>query len=285
MISLQPREQFQIVRQLGDHTDGNTYFVRAVVRDSVTDTILKTQNLTMDATDIRRFKANYEVPADVSGLGFYIDITTSVYSDSGYTTKASTYSDELESYLVFDRIMKTGGGGGGVDVDYKKIQKMLDALVKKFPEIKETDFSVIFNTLTDIKAEIKAIDIPEMPEIPKLELSPVLDAISKSEKAIVNAIDNKEVTESTDLSPVVEEIRANDVNITALMDKVSEVSDTLDGYIQKEEYEKQTEEDSSKKKLEKIAEVIAPILSGTEVEKEEMPEPIDPLLARTKKLL
>lgn len=246
MISLQPREQYMIVRQLPDPSDSATYYVRAVVRNSVTDTILKTVNLTDKGS--RRFKVAYEVPADVSGLGFYIDITTTVYTDAGYTTKSTTYSEELESYLVFDRIVPPSGGGGGMDIDYKKIQKMLDALVEKFPEITPTDFSPILSELSQVKQEIQAIEIPGMPEIEKVDLIPVLKAIESSEKTIVKSIVNKEVTESTDIEPILGAIssqtNAGEEKMAKLQDTVDEINDALKTQFQASEAEKKSEQDA-----------------------------------------
>jgi hypothetical protein len=246
MISLQPQEQFTIVRQLPDPSDATTYYVRAVVKDSVTDTILKTVNLTDKGS--RRFKVAYEVPADVSGLGFYIDITTSVYTDSGYTTKSTTYSEELESYLVYDRTKKGGGGGGGADIDYKKIQKMLDALIEKFVPCEKTDLTPVLDGIQAIKKEIGAIEIPEMPEIEKIDLLPVIKAIENSEKTIVKSIDNKEVTESTDIEPILMAISngtsAGEEQIAKLQDTVDEINDGLKTQFQASEDTKKAEFDA-----------------------------------------
>lgn len=247
MISLQPTENYTIVRQLPDPSDATTYYVRAVVRNSITDTILKTVNLTNQGS--RRFKVAYEVPADVSGLGFYIDITTTVYTDAGYTVKSTTYSEELESYLVFDRTKGTsGGGGGGADIDYKKIQKMLDALVEKFPEIKPTDLSPILKGILEVKKEIGAIEIPEMPKIEKIDLLPVIKAIGDSENSIIKAIDNKEVTERTDIEPILTAISngtsAGEEQIAKVQDTVDEINDALKTQFQASEDEKQSELDA-----------------------------------------
>ena len=77
MIQLRPTETFTIVRVLGDTVDTATYFVQAIIRNSNTGKIIDTINLTDKGN--RRFTGNWEVAADVSGEGFYIDITTTVY--------------------------------------------------------------------------------------------------------------------------------------------------------------------------------------------------------------
>lgn len=135
MIQLNPREIFTIARGLPDHTDSTTYYVRAVVRNAKTDAVIETINLT-DSGDHHRYTYNWQVPPDVSGLGTYITIAISVYSDSGYTTKTEAYGDQLDTYLIQERPNATTlnailPGDAGPDINYKKIQQLLAAELKK----------------------------------------------------------------------------------------------------------------------------------------------------------
>lgn len=244
-----------IIRKLGDHTDSTTYYVRAVVRNSISGAIITTINLT-NAGD-RRFYKLYEVPADVSGQGFYIDIETSVYSDSGYTTKASGYSDELEQYLVFNRV-NSGGGGGGVDVDYPKIQKMLNTAIKSIPEVKIESLEPLKKTLEAIKTEIEAI---EMPEMEKMDHTPVLKAIADTQKTIIKAIDDKEVTPKTDLSEletnILTKIEDKEPNLEEVMEKMEEIKQIISDFIADD----QTRE-GAKEKLFEIKKALSPIFEN-----------------------
>lgn len=209
-FQLQPREYLTIVRQLADHTDPTTYYVQAVIRNSRTDEVIDTVQLTDKGNG--RFTKTWQVPPDVSGLGFYIDITTSVYTENTYTTKAGSYGDENDTYLVFDRIIKTGGGGGGADVDYKKLQKLfteaaskIDVLTKK--DLVQPNFEPIMAILDTILTAVRTIDMPEIPEQEKVDFTPVITAITSAQEALKDAIESKEVTPETDLSPVLAEIR------------------------------------------------------------------------------
>jgi len=264
MLTLQPREQFTIVRQLGDHNDSTTYYVQATVRNSIDDTVLKVINLTN--TGNNRFKSAYEVPADVSGLGFYIDINTSVYDDSGYTTKAASYSDENETYLVFDRIVRPGGSGGGSDVDYKKIQKMLDAFVKKFPEIPKVDMQPIMDAIAGVGEKVDEIDIPEAETV---ELKPVLDAISGAKETILQAIDEKEVTDTPDMQPVLDAVEEKKIDLSPLEDKIDGIQSTLEGYIAQETAKEDNADNTAAAKLDQISQSLGPILSKTPQPKKE----------------
>ncbi len=233
MISLQPYEQFVIARQLQDHTDATTYYVRAVVRNSITGAILKTINLTADVSDPRRFTKVYEVPADVSGLGFYIDITSSVYSDSGYTTKATTYGDELESYLVYDRTQK--GGGGGADVDYKKIEKILLQTMKPLIDRKEIDLGPVLSEIRGVMSAVDAIEIPE------LDNSPVIKVLGDTKEIIVKAISEKPVTPVTDLKNVLDMIDAlekKEPNFVEVFKKIEEFKKLFVSFIEQIDSEK-----------------------------------------------
>src|SRR5574337_612585 len=100
-MQLEPREYFTIARGLEDYTDSTTYYVRAVIRNARTDALIDTVNLTDNGN--RRFTKAWQVPADPSGLGFYIIVTTTVYTDSGYTTKAENYLERFEEHLVQNR--------------------------------------------------------------------------------------------------------------------------------------------------------------------------------------
>lgn len=278
MISLQPQENYTIVRQLPDPSDSTTYYIQAVVRNSVSDAILQTVNLTDKGS--RRFKASYQVPADVSGLGFYIDITTSVYTDSGYTTKSGSYADELEQYLVFDRIKPAmgGGGGGGESVDYKKIQKMIDKIVKEMPKFEKDDFSPIMEQLEKLKTAVSSI---EMPEMEKIDFQPLLTAVVTAEKRIVTAIDEKEVTPEADLTPVLDKIETNVQDtldgLSSLGDKIEAVDVAITEYI--DEYRT---EQSAEEKMAKMTNAISEIMGSDIKSPKNMKKPLS---ERAKNLL
>lgn len=203
MISLNPREYFTIFRGLSDHSDLSTYYVRAVIKNIRTNETLDTVDLT-DLGD-RQFKKDWQIPADTSGNGFWIGIVTSVYSDSGYTTKAATYLDEYETYLVFDRKNPwMGNGGGGAEFDYSKIKKIVMECIDSIqmpiiPDQREPDLTGVYNSLEFIKNQVSSIKIPK-PE--KLDLSKIVEKLD-SLKESIDEIEMPEIPE-TDLSPVIQ---------------------------------------------------------------------------------
>ncbi len=131
---LSPQEYFALVRQLQDPNDTGVYYVRAVIRNALTDAVIATLNLTDRGS--QRFSLPWQVAADPTGLGYYIAIETRVYLDAGYTQLSDAYGQENTTYLVDNRFRTLNAGGGGSDIDYKKIKKiLLEALGEfEFPE-------------------------------------------------------------------------------------------------------------------------------------------------------
>lgn len=210
---LQPQNYFTVVRQIEDHTDVATYYVRAVIRNAFTDEIIDT--LDLDDKGGQRFKKDWRVPADKSGQGFYISIVTSVYEDSGYTTKSGNYGDNESTYLVQERVRPRHAGGG---VDAREIRAIVKEELGKLPkphkpqEVKlpvypvqvdyTGDLEVIQRGIAQILTNVSALpsknvdlspileklgEVSEIasktPETPKIDLSGVLKAIDQvSEK-------------------------------------------------------------------------------------------------------
>jgi len=192
---LRPQQTKTIARQIGNHLDSNTYYVQAKVRNSLTDELLATVNL--DDKGGQRFTGNWLVAQDSTGLGFDIDITTSVYTDSGYTTKSANYADETNEYRV--EVLQTSfGGGGGADINYKRVREIIkDELDKlSFPATDTSELDKLLrkvltrvNVLPDTTAdysenfdEIKSkIDSQEKPE--KVNLEPIIQSIDRMAQA------------------------------------------------------------------------------------------------------
>lgn len=159
-MQIQPESSFTIFREIGDHTDTSrdTYYVVAKIRNSSSSQLYDT--LTLVSQGNGEYKKDWQVIPCTHPDGTWINIKTTVYTDAGLTTKSTKYSEMVDSYLVKPFNMH-GGGGGWVDVDYKRIQKMIDDSIKKivFPEIKfeQTDLRPIEKELEDMKEDLKEI--------------------------------------------------------------------------------------------------------------------------------
>lgn len=203
MFQLEPREYFTISRQLDDPTDTATYYVRAEIRKAIDDSLIDT----VDLEDVggQRFRKKWQVPADPSGQGFYIVITTKVYTDNGYTNVSPNYGIDEKVYLVQKRYNPVLGAGGGVDVDYKKVRKIIQEEIKKIPKVEipkaeKVDLSSVYSELREIKRRVEGIKIPEL----KVDLSEVIKEL-RGVKEAVNGIEIPE-PEKIDLSPILDRL-------------------------------------------------------------------------------
>lgn len=209
-IILQPQVDFGLTRQLSNHLDAATYYVQAKVYD-VDGVLIDTANLTDKGG--QRFSRRWRVPVDRSGQGAYISIITSVYTDSGYTTKSDNYGDEENTYLVFDRVLGArGGGSGGGNLDIGTIRRVVaEELEKALPEEVEEEpeeVEIEKPDTTTPKLDQLTKDIASLQtaiaKIPTDTLD--LSDIKQAMETIYGAIEDKEVTPPTDLTPALEAI-------------------------------------------------------------------------------
>ena len=218
-MQLNTASNFTVVRQIANHTDTATYYVRAVIRNAYTDTILDTLDLTDKGS--QRFKKDWKVPADPSGQGFYISIITSVYEDSGYTTKSASYGDEENTYLVADRMLGKGGGMGvsfGISDIRRVIKEELDKVEKpepmKMPEMPKMKWEEVLSAISEIKDNAKEIQ-NNITEIPQTDLTPIHNHLSKIEKAV----EDKPITPETDLTDIKEQLRKNTDAVMSVLEE------------------------------------------------------------------
>lgn len=231
---------FTVVRQIANHTDATTYYVRAVIRNAYTDAIITT--LDLDSKGAQRYSKAWKVPADPSGEGFYVSIVTSVYTDSGYTTKSNDYGDEETTYLVVDRPRSNNGGGYGLsgrdvrDIFSEEIQKILPIITPKKEEDPEEVETEEEEEIPDprIDAIIKMLEVisKKIDAIEKVDLKP----ISSDIKALGKQIDAIEIPK-LDLSPILSKMEENDstdeMTKEEMTAQLSEMEDTIVGEIKK----------------------------------------------------
>ena len=205
MLQLNPREHFYIVRQIPDPGDTVTYYVRATIRNSKDDTIIDVVNLTDRGG--QRFSKIWDVCPDVSGLGLYIDITTNVYTDSGYTTLSTVYGSDTQTYLVLARAQHFGGSG----VNYDSIRKIIKEEINKIPPVEipkpeKVDLSGVIYEIDKVQRSIAAIKFPKIPTPDKIDMSPIVTSL----KTIRSEIQNLDlsvksiVIPETDLSEIID---------------------------------------------------------------------------------
>lgn len=106
--------------------DTTLYFVQAVLRDTQSSAILQTLNLTNVSSTPNRYTGVFNPVSDPSGLGRPIDITITVYTDAGHTTPSFNYQILQLNYTILQPWIQNLGMGGGLNIDYDKLQLMFD---------------------------------------------------------------------------------------------------------------------------------------------------------------
>ncbi len=225
MIQLDPQETFVICRQLDDPTDTNKYYVRAYIRNAKTDELLDTIDLT-DQGD-QRFRGEYQVPADVSGEGFYITITTKVYTDSGYTNESPNYAREENQYLVQKRYNPILGSGGGGGVDYKKLRRIVREVVREETAPiaqKNIDFNPVVKEIERTKKEIRKIKIPKLE---KFDYAKIEKKVERETAGIIDKIKKIKIPEpeKLDLSEVIAAVNTLSFDIKRTLRSLSTKKD------------------------------------------------------------
>lgn len=205
-MQLFPQKSFTIVRQLSvGPFESGTYYVQAIVRNAHTDAIVATVNLT--DLGAYRYSGTFTTPADPTNFGYYLSIVTNVFTDSGYTTKSEVFSPEENTYLV--RNLETGKGGGWVGIDASDVRRVVREEIAKIPTPTPFDYSRIptperyemrWDEVLGAVESLKTALKPIAPE--KLNLSPILEAINQ----VIKAVNDKPVTEPTDISPILEKM-------------------------------------------------------------------------------
>ncbi len=207
MLQIRPQEPFPIVYLLTDPSDTGTYYVQTVLRESGTGKLISTTKLTVTAGNSRRFTGLIQAPTDPSGQGYWIDATTTVYTDSGYTTVATNYAEQLDRHLIAERwsMALAVGGGAHSYVDYDKIGELVKGKLDLLPAPEKAapiDLTYLTNLLEQLSDFMHAFKIPE-PE--KLDLVPHVD------KIISVLQDGFRAIPKPDLAPILKKI--DDIDI------------------------------------------------------------------------
>lgn len=221
MHQLSPQETFPIVYLLSDPNDTATYYIRSVVRNSATGAVIQIGgqnfvNLVQSPTNTRRFSLKIQAPNDASGLGLWIDITTTVYVDSGYTTPSPNYVEQLDKYLVQTRwVVGLGGGGGtGRPWDPNEFKKLITEAILALELSKSTDQLAVRQRLDSLESSIRN-SLNNNPTISPDNLENAVASLMKHVSETVAQIDIPKipapvnvVVPPVDHTPVLEKIAA-----------------------------------------------------------------------------
>lgn len=149
---LEPNNPSSLDFSLNNPSDLSTYYIQAVVRAVVANTVIGTYNLSLVTGQY--YRAPWTTPVDASGVGFEIVILFSVYTDAGHTQLSPAYGTTMVKYIVRHLASQNLGGftRGGGDVDYKKLESMMQKAISgiKFPEEDHSDMQEGFSAIMKI---------------------------------------------------------------------------------------------------------------------------------------
>lgn len=214
-MEIEPQSIIPLVYQITDPTDATVYFVRAVIRDSLTGSTIGTKNLTSQGSG--RYTSSTLAPADSTGFGRHIDITITVYTDSGYSVVSTTYARIIDKYLSHHKNVSFGGGTGGAEIDYLKLQKMIDNSLEKALEgmkPKELDLNPVYEAIRGIGMKIDTYEQAEEPENEEIDkpvdFSPVLNSLKDTLEKIIFEIKHIDFPEEKeiDFSPLLQSLQS-----------------------------------------------------------------------------
>lgn len=155
-MQFNPSQKYTLVRQLDNINDTGTYYVQAIIRFSDSGNIWQTVKLTAQAG--QRFVGSFIAPP-AGPNGVMIDITSFVYTDSGYSALSTTYATENDQHLVqplFNQAL--GFGGGGSDISKKDVREVIKEELAKIKPNNELPKEVkdYFNLFSDILEDVQA---------------------------------------------------------------------------------------------------------------------------------
>ncbi|MFN3658165.1 MAG: hypothetical protein ACK4UO_12990 [Pseudolabrys sp.] len=158
---ISPAEAFDIFYFIRNHTDADTYFIRAKVYDVRTGELLDTLTLDQSSTNARLFLKTAIAPPDPTSYGRNIVAIATVYTDSAYTTKSENY-EEQEQYYLIKAASPVGGGGGFFDWGAleERFSDMLDKKLAALPRPKalpDMPFEALFGALGALQREVNRI--------------------------------------------------------------------------------------------------------------------------------
>lgn len=228
-MNLVPQSTYTIVRQIDNVNDTATYYIRAVVRNLTSGATIATINLASKGN--QRYAAPWQVPADTSGQGTYVSVTTYVYDDSAYSVPDANYATEDKEYLIIQPPLSTYGNGGTTVVDYELIKKMILGI--KFPDIptydkdfkslKEYNDGRFSEVKSHIEKQVKGISIPKYDDS---ELRSSVASL-KQELAATRASHEASVRSmSLSHSQAINDLKSHHAEIVKMMgEKLSKIAD------------------------------------------------------------
>ncbi len=159
MRDIAPQIKDRLYYQIPQLQDTATYYVKAVVKDLISGTVLGTYEL--DALGNQAFAKDWMTPVDnTGGNGRTLVVTFTVYDDAGYTTPSMNYGAKAEYFRVIQpwNPMISGGGSGFVsgfrEEDKEYLTKQKDESRKELLDDNKKHRESISKEISDLREEL-----------------------------------------------------------------------------------------------------------------------------------
>lgn len=153
------------VYQISNPVDiGTLYYIKVVVQRASDLTTVATLKLISEGNGLYG-GVNYQIPQDPTGQGYELFETTSVYTDSGYTSLSPNYqivNTPIDVGVQITSSLIGGTGGGGYDfTDYKTIRKIITEelilLLEKIPQPQKFSTANLEQMLQELSDDLNDI--------------------------------------------------------------------------------------------------------------------------------
>lgn len=185
-MQYRPNEIVGISHLITDPLDVGLYYVRAVLRDSRTNATIRSVDLTRDSSNTRRFYGEIQMPDVQQSQSRSVDITTTVYTDSGYTTQSEEHQEVSNMYIVAERWNEAMGFGGGGGISRKDVREVVTEILSKVRAEDE-------KKANEKKTEDRPVKLPE--SVVEL-MKDTLVAVRSAEESLKNAVSESDSREN-----------------------------------------------------------------------------------------
>lgn len=208
-MNVVPGQNIYVAYVIPNPGDNNVYYPQAVAKNTATGAVIAIVNLVQDANQKLRYTGSFIAPADPTGLGYYIDVLTTPYTDNGHTTPSAMYGVATNQYLALAPLSSySGPGGDSFIVDYARIEALIAERIAgiefpeqksfempefpAFPEMKDVDLEPVLLNLKGITETLVGMQtwLEMKPDPEPLDLTPLHDRVQKVHDALSESIES-----------------------------------------------------------------------------------------------
>lgn len=150
-----PVKQFLVDYQINNPSDVATYYVRVVIKNSITGAIVDTLDLIDNGSQY--FSKLWTTPPDNSGSGLQLVMFKTVYTNPEYTIVSDNYGTTIENYVIKNINANTYGGFTRNDFSRGDIKAIIEEAIKKIPPAPSQEKVEVYGHIKPVNDGLKAL--------------------------------------------------------------------------------------------------------------------------------